>query len=198
MSILNTKIDKHGKIIANPDLILRKFQLLDLQMLHDNFTLSPYLFHVSGKGYPKYKELFHYSHIKLDIKDCFESISYSRIVGIFKMYRGNPVESAKCHSYNGTLMRGGIASVKIMDCVMVAMDYRLHGLARKYGGYYARYMDDFIFYWTKPILNWIASSSLIYITSIVMDEGFSLNHDKTSFENFIKSTNNSNKVKNYG
>ena len=119
-----------------------------------------------------------YSYIHLDLESCYEKITYSRIVGLFRQL-GNPypIYYAKYCTYNGTLMRGGIPSNYILELILRRLDYRLHGYAKICGFKYHRYVDDLYFFGDLSLI--YPKNLVSCVTLYVEEEGFKINKNKT-------------------
>ncbi|MBN1912570.1 MAG: RNA-directed DNA polymerase [Pirellulales bacterium] len=135
--------------------------------------------------------------IKLDLKDCFPSIHFGRVRGLLVAlgygYQvatvlavlmteppRQPVEIDGKLVYvpvgPRSCVQGAPTSPGLCNAVLLRLDRRLAGLARKYGFAYTRYADDLTFSGddTAKIKLMITLSS-----KIVREEGFSLNRQKT-------------------
>jgi hypothetical protein len=135
--------------------------------------------------------------IKMDLKDCFPSIHYGRVRGLLiSLGYSYPVATALAVLMTeaprqpvevaGTLyhapvgprvcVQGAPTSPGICNAVLMRMDRRLAGLARRQGFTYTRYADDLTFSGDD------ASKVKLLITvgsRIVRDEGFRVNREKT-------------------
>lgn len=93
--------------------------------------------------------------LNLDLENFFPSITFKRIVGVF---RGRPfncsvkVAQVLAHlcTFNGTLPQGAPTSPMLANLVCRTMDRDLTDLARAHQAKYTRYADDITFSFTKP------------------------------------------------
>jgi RNA-directed DNA polymerase len=92
--------------------------------------------------------------LNLDLENFFPSITFKRIVGVF---RGRPfncsvkVAQVLAHlcTFNGTLPQGAPTSPMLANLVCRTMDRDLTDLARAHQAKYTRYADDLTFSFTK-------------------------------------------------
>jgi len=135
--------------------------------------------------------------IKLDIKDCFPSIHFGRVRGLLiSLGYGYPVATslavlmteaprqpveAEGKIYHVPVgpracVQGAPTSPGICNAILMRMDRRLAGLAKKCGFTYSRYADDL----TLSGDDVTKVKMLVSITrKIVSEEGFRLNRKKT-------------------
>lgn len=115
--------------------------------------------------------------INMDIKDFFPSILYKKVFRLFN-YSGYSKKVsyilAKLCTYQNRLPQGSPASPAISNLVCYRLDYRLSHLAEKYNAIYSRYADDITFSSNSNI-----SRIVDAISTIIRDEGFSVNDSKT-------------------
>ncbi|NLE56806.1 MAG: RNA-directed DNA polymerase [Planctomycetes bacterium] len=135
--------------------------------------------------------------LKFDLKDCFPSIHFGRVRGLLiALGYGYPVAATLAvlmteaprqpvevdgrlyHVPTGprVCVQGAPTSPGLCNAVLVRMDRRLGGLARKYGFAYSRYADDLTFSGNdtaavRPLLG--------IVPRIVQEEGFTINSGKT-------------------
>jgi len=136
--------------------------------------------------------------INQDLKNFFPSITYNRIKGVFKSMGyseqvavifallcsepkildvsllGENYFAQQGHRF---LPQGSPCSPAISNIICKKMDYRLDGLASKYGFTYSRYVDDITFSGDKEQFSKI-TSILNYSKKIVKSESFTLHSDK--------------------
>lgn len=136
--------------------------------------------------------------INQDLKNFFPSITYKRIKGVFKslgysehvavifaLLCSEPKildvsllgENYFAQSGDRFLPQGSPCSPAITNVLCKKMDYRLEGLAKKYGFIYSRYVDDITFSGDQEQLSQI-TSVLKYSKKIVSGENFTLHPDK--------------------
>jgi len=135
--------------------------------------------------------------LRFDIKDCFPTIHYGRVRGLFlALGYGFPVANALAllmtesprqfveaegNVYNVPIgaracVQGAPTSPALCNAVLLKLDHRLAGLARKHGFAYTRYADDLTFSGddlTKVTL------FLKLVPKLVAEEGFVVNAEKT-------------------
>lgn len=178
------KIPKQGSksvYIVSPDPKLKNKHKELYNKLKQLITPSKYAFAVSKEGYDKMlKFIDNSSYLHVDLKSAFESVTYSRIIGVLRSIKlPNPKIEAAHITYNGTLMRGASPSNLILEFILTQTDYRLEGLARQFGLFYARYVDD-MFFFGSDLPN--TDELLPKIKTIVEAEGFALNIDKINIK----------------
>ena len=136
--------------------------------------------------------------INQDVKNFFPSITYNRIKGVFKaMGYSEQVsvifgllcsetkildisllgENYFAQQGKRFLPQGSPCSPAITNIICKKMDYRLDGLATKYGFTYTRYVDDITFSGDKAQFSKI-TAFLKYSKKIVKSENFTLHPDK--------------------
>ncbi|WP_165026920.1 retron St85 family RNA-directed DNA polymerase [Dysgonomonas sp. ZJ279] len=115
--------------------------------------------------------------LKLDLKDFFPSISLNRIISVFKNV-GYPNQIAfylaKICTYEECLPQGAPTSPCLSNIIAKNLDKRLMKLAKSLNLRYTRYADDLTFSGNK-----IPAKVIEYISTIIVDEGFVINQDKT-------------------
>jgi hypothetical protein len=135
--------------------------------------------------------------LRFDIKDCFPSIHYGRVRGLLiALGYSYPVAAAlsvlmteaprQPVAAEGKLyhvpigprvcVQGAPTSPGLCNAILLRLDHRLAGLARKHGFAYTRYADDLAFSGndTSKI-----AKLLKLVPVIVAAEGFSVNAEKT-------------------
>lgn len=136
--------------------------------------------------------------INQDLKNFFPSVTYQRIKGIFKSFGYSEqvavILSLLCsepkildisllgENYfaqrgNRFLPQGSPCSPALTNILCKNMDYRLEGVAKKYGFGYSRYVDDITFSGNKEQFKYI-TAILKYSRKIIEDENFVLHPDK--------------------
>ncbi len=136
--------------------------------------------------------------INQDLKNFFPSITHVRIKGVFKSLGYSDqlatIFSLLCSEpkiFNVSLLgkeyfaqqghrflpQGSPCSPAITNVLCRKMDYRLHGLAKKYGFEYSRYVDDITFSGQEEQLPKI-TAILKYSKAIVKEENFVLHPEK--------------------
>lgn len=136
--------------------------------------------------------------INQDLKNFFPSITYKRIKGVFKsmgyseqvavifaLICSEPKildvsllgENYYAQHGNRFLPQGSPCSPAITNIICKKMDFRLNGLALKYGFAYSRYVDDITFSGNAKQISKI-TAILKYSKKIVRDENFTLHSDK--------------------
>jgi len=136
--------------------------------------------------------------INQDLKNFFPTITYNRIKGAFKslgyseqvavifaLICSEPKildisllgENYFAQLGNRFLPQGSPCSPAITNILCKTMDFRLDGIAKKYGFNYSRYVDDLTFSGDKEQLKNIPAI-LKYSRKIVEDENFVLHPDK--------------------
>lgn len=203
-----TVLKKHGgqRIICSPKPRLRaiqrriKAEILDRAALHEAVhgfrqgrgivsNASPHV----GKGLV----------VKFDLRDCFEHVRKSLVVGVFRRmgysrdvsrwlamfctHRPNlceVVESPRMGPH--VLMRsrhavqGAPTSPALANLALNRMDCRMAGLARKFEATYTRYADDLTFSGDERFKRGM-KRFLVFARRIISEEGFSLNERKARF-----------------
>lgn len=141
--------------------------------------------HESSKGFVKATSIvdnarphLNQKHLlKMDIKDFFPSIQINRVMSVFRVLGYTKKISyylASICCLDGVLPQGAATSPCLSNIIAKRLDYRLNGLAKKFNLIYTRYADDFTFSGNRISLGIIG-----YINSIVSDEGFKINENKT-------------------
>jgi len=135
--------------------------------------------------------------IRFDIKDCFPTIHYGRVRGLLiALGYGYPVAAALAvlmteaprqpvaaegklyHVPTGprVCVQGAPTSPGLCNAVLLRLDHRLAGLARKHGFAYTRYADDLAFSGNDKGK---IAKFLKLVPTIVAAEGFAINAEKT-------------------
>src|SRR5215470_17215285 len=134
--------------------------------------------------------------LRFDIKDCFPSIHFGRVRGLLlALGYSYPVaaslavlmteaprqpvraENKLYHVPTGprVCVQGAPTSPGLCNAVLLRLDRRLAGLAKKNGLAYTRYADDLTF--SGPAVT--VQKKLGRVPAIVAAEGFAINHEKT-------------------
>lgn len=115
--------------------------------------------------------------LKLDLEKYFPSISHHRVYGLFlhelKCSREVACLLTKLCTVKGQVPQGASTSIDIANLVFRKTDYRLKGLASKFGFEYTRFVDDLTFSGKN-----ISRRFIDIVKSIVSDSGFRLNDAK--------------------
>jgi hypothetical protein len=77
------------------------------------------------------------------------------------------------------LPQGSPTSPTLSNIAVKRMDYRLAGLAQKYGAVYSRYADDMSFTWTKRTGKKRINAFVATVQGVIRNHGFNLNSKKT-------------------
>lgn len=115
--------------------------------------------------------------LKMDIKDFFPSIKINRVMSVFRVLGYTKKISyylASICCSEGVLPQGAATSPYLSNIIAKRLDYRLNGLAKRFNLTYTRYADDLTFSGDN-----ISIKIKEYIESIVKDEGFEVNENKT-------------------
>lgn len=135
--------------------------------------------------------------LHFDIKDCFPTIHYGRVRGLLiALGYSYPVAAALAVlmteaprqpvAAEGKLyhvpigprvcVQGAPTSPGLCNAILLRLDRRLAGLARKHGFAYTRYADDLSFSGDDKMA---IAKLLKLVPGIVAEEGFTVNRDKT-------------------
>jgi RNA-directed DNA polymerase len=115
--------------------------------------------------------------MRIDIRDFFPSIRERQVVYALMqegIAREMATEIADICTLNGRLPQGAPTSPFLSNLVFKQADYRLAGLARKFGATYSRYADDLIFSFDDNRAVGIHHP----VRSILEDCGFDINEKK--------------------
>ena len=116
--------------------------------------------------------------LNLDIENFFSSISISRVVGLFITLgysEGVAFHLARLCCYKHALPQGAPTSPAIANLVCHRLDRRLTGLAANKNLKYTRYCDDI----SVSSSEHMTPGLVALIKTIVAEEGFQINKDKT-------------------
>lgn len=117
--------------------------------------------------------------LKIDIKDFFPSIEFSRIYYVFNQLGYSKKVSiylTKLCLLDNKLPQGTPTSPALSNIVCNRLDNRLDKLCRKFDIKYTRYSDDFTFSGEKLKIRFAD-----YFLQIIQNEGFKVNTSKTQF-----------------
>ena len=160
-----------------------ELKLVQRRILDDLLQWVPVSKH--AEGYRKNKSILSNAQhhvgktivVKIDLKDFFPTITFSRVKGVFSDL-GYPEQVSKMvadlTTYRGRLPIGSPASPAISNIICRKMDARFSGLGKKLGFSYSRYADDLAFSSDNSKL----LKNLSFIESIIVDEGFVINKSK--------------------
>lgn len=137
--------------------------------------------------------------INIDLQDFFSAISYQRVKGLFQSFGYAPdvttifallctAPAVEERDLNGKpsfvklkqrlLPQGSPASPAITNIICRSLDERLSAIAEKLGFTYTRYVDDLTFSVSGESIKH-TSNIIKQAQSIVADEGFTINPEKT-------------------
>ena len=117
------------------------------------------------------------SLLKIDIKEFFPSIGFSRVMAVFQNMGYPPKISyylSRVCCINDSLPQGGATSPALSNIICKRLDRRLSGFADRFGLAYTRYADDLTF--SAPH---ISTGKIDLVYNILKDEGFTPNFKKT-------------------
>lgn len=119
--------------------------------------------------------------LKMDVKDFFPSVKRVKVFYLFKAVGYNNYISnilSNLCTYNGHLPQGAITSPRLANLVCYKLDNRIEKYCSKREIAYTRYADDLTFSSdNRNILRNIHGM----ISKILLNEGFTVNEDKTNF-----------------
>ena len=119
--------------------------------------------------------------LKVDVQDFFPTISFVRVLGLFRSLGFNQSTSfilARLTTYDNRLAQGAPTSPAISNLIMRSIDLRLQNLAAKWEMRYLRYSDDLFFHKNK---NFNHPKLAGYVQNILEASGFRVNAGKTTF-----------------
>lgn len=119
--------------------------------------------------------------LKIDIEEFFPSITFVRILGLFRSTGFSDAASfilARLTTFRGRLAQGAPTSPSISNLIMRGIDLRLKKLAATWELNYLRYSDDMFFYKEK---NFNHPKLTEYISEIIESGGFKINKHKTKY-----------------
>ena len=139
-------------------------------------------------------------HLNIDLENFFPSISRNRIAGLFRSKPFNfskdiAKDLANICTYNNHLPQGAPTSPILSNMICRKMDNELQNLAKAFRCTYTRYADDITFSTMKKIFppeiafNDIEQDKIItklgwILTNIILQNGFSVNVNKTRLQNY--------------
>jgi RNA-directed DNA polymerase len=136
--------------------------------------------------------------VHLDLQDFFPSVTFARVRGLLVAYgygyqvatslavimteaERQPVEvdGATCHVPVGQrhCVQGAPTSPGLCNAIVLRLDHRLEGLARRFGAAYTRYADDLTF--SGDLDRDAAKRLMHHARAIIAAEGFRVNEGKT-------------------
>ena len=119
--------------------------------------------------------------LKVDIEDFFPSITFVRVLGLFRSFGFSDAASfilARLTTYGDRLAQGAPTSPSISNLIMRRIDTRLTRLADSWEMRYLRYSDDMFFHKEK---NFNHPKFGSYVSKIIGDGGFTTNNGKTKY-----------------
>lgn len=138
--------------------------------------------------------------LNIDLENFFPSISRNRIAGLFRSKPFNfskdiAKDLANICTYNNHLPQGAPTSPILSNMICRKMDNELQNLAKAFRCTYTRYADDITFSTMKKIFppeiafNDIEQDKIItklgwILTNIILQNGFSVNVNKTRLQNY--------------
>lgn len=166
--------------------------LLNCQYWIDNYILSRSDVHDAAHGYVAgrsnlsnaSKHIGNRQVLKLDIKDFFSSIGFSKIVEVYLDFGYPPNVAfllARLCSENGALPQGAATSPRISNIVMRKMDDEISAYANRGALTYSRYVDDITLSGER-----VSIQDAINIDAILQTAGLNANSKKTRIQSGIK------------
>lgn len=120
--------------------------------------------------------------MNLDLKNFFPSISFARVMGLFRaLFNLTPdaaLRLARLTTHDNHLCQGFCTSPDLANFMAWKLDRRLMGLAAKYEIVYTRYADDLTF--SSENRRPRPATIRDIVRRIVEDEGFALNEEKAA------------------
>jgi RNA-directed DNA polymerase len=119
--------------------------------------------------------------LKLDIRDFFPPITFSRVFGIYKKLEFNDECAfilSRLATRGGCLTQGAPTSPLLSNILMRSFDLRMSSLAKSWQIKYLRYSDDIFFHKDKNF-NHGRLAEISY--ELIRKSGFEANSDKTRF-----------------
>lgn len=119
--------------------------------------------------------------LKVDLKDFFPTISFVRVLGLFRSLGFSGPASyilARLTTYENRLAQGAPTSPAISNLIVRGMDCRLKRLAETWQMKYLRYSDDMFFHKDK---NFNHPKLAQFALKIIEDGGFTANPAKTKY-----------------
>ncbi len=115
--------------------------------------------------------------VALDIRDFFGSISFPRVLGLFKslgVAKKQALLLASLCTFEKKLPQGAPTSPAISNIICRRLDSRITGICRRHGFNYTRYADDLVFSGDEKLVGFIR-----IFKDIVAKEGFTVAEEKT-------------------
>ncbi|MEW8231483.1 MAG: retron St85 family RNA-directed DNA polymerase [Candidatus Thiodiazotropha endolucinida] len=115
--------------------------------------------------------------LKMDLKDFFPSITFSRVMKVFLDCGYTPKVSfylSRLCTLDGTLPQGAPSSPTLSNIIAKYMDMRLSKFAKSANLVYTRYADDLVFSGPDLRANFVQNA-----TKIISESGFIVNDSKT-------------------
>lgn len=161
-------------------------KLKSIQRLIKTNILDCVVAHQSSTGYKKGTSIVENAQahvgkrvlLNLDIENFFSSISMPRVTGLFTSLgyaEDLAIMLARLCCYEHALPQGAPTSPSLANMICHRLDRRLSGLAQNRKMSYTRYCDDI----TLSSDETISSNFVELVKSIILEEGFSVNKDKT-------------------
>ncbi len=119
--------------------------------------------------------------LKVDIQDFFPSITFKRVLGLFKSLDFNDKTAfvlTRLTTMDNRIAQGAPTSPTISNLIVRSLDKRLLNLAAKWELGYVRYSDDMFFYKDKNF-NHSRLAQIVY--EVVKRSGFDANTEKTRY-----------------
>lgn len=119
--------------------------------------------------------------LKLDIEDFFPSISFVRVLGLFRALGFNETSAyifTKLTTLDNRLAQGAPTSPALSNLIFRGLDKRLEALVTEWEMQYVRYSDDLFFHKEK---NFNHPRLAVIASTIVDNSGFSINKEKTKY-----------------
>lgn len=176
---------KNGRyrVISMPSYNLKKIQRWVLDNILYNIKV-----HNKATGFVRNRSIVDNAkyHVKkdvvvnIDISNFFPSIDFNKV---FYMFYNLGYTKELCYvlskllTYKDTLPQGAPSSPYIANIIMLNIDLRLDGLAKKINSDYTRYADDITISGNRDIVVHVP-----FIKSIIESQGFKVNLDKLKIQ----------------
>jgi retron-type reverse transcriptase len=181
----NGKIREINAVQGNLKLLQRRL----LAELQSRYIATPYAHgFVPGKSILTNAEVHKKKRliVKVDIKDFFPSITFPRVVGMFKVFpfefeheAAVTLASIVClPDQVGQLPQGGVTSPYVANMIARRMDVKLAKLAKQQRCGYTRYADDITFS-TNDVKSVVVPALIESIYNVIREEHFIPNEEKT-------------------
>lgn len=119
--------------------------------------------------------------LKIDIKDFFPSISFKRVLGLYRSFGFNNASSyilSRLTTLDDGLAQGAPSSPMLSNLIVRGLDARLGCLVQKWEMGYVRYSDDLFFHKEK---NFNHPRLAEIVNGIISDSGFTANEEKKKY-----------------